>query len=439
MTDKPASGSKRFWKLASMTAGVSGRLAKSKLQQMFQNQDAAQETHKKMLQENSDAIAQTLGELKGAVMKVGQMASITSDILPAPLADALKRLQNEAPPVAFEVIEEQIIAELGAHPDELFEEFQREPYAAASIGQVHLARLQDGRQVVVKIQYPGVDDAMDSDLKHLKLTLKASGLLKIDAASMDALFDELKTRLREELDYEHEAENQKIFYDYYRDDEKVVVPELIKERSSSRILTLIHEPGERFGDLWDDGYPQETIDALGSTMLRMIGEQIFILGAVHADPNPANFACRDDGTVILYDFGCIKKVSRPIINAYRDTIKAALQRHYAEVDEGLVRLGVRNLDGPPVEHAYYEEWRNLLAEPYECGGAFHFGKTDLHLRAAQKIPYLITHKLESFKPPVEIAFIDRAVAGLFGNLRLMGAACNVRAIAEPYLFGALAP
>ena len=152
MTDKPASGSKRFWKLASMTAGVSGRLAKSKLQQMFQNQDAAQETHKKMLQENSDAIAQTLGELKGAVMKVGQMASITSDILPAPLADALKRLQNEAPPVAFEVIEEQIIAELGAHPDELFEEFQREPYAAASIGQVHLARLQDG--AVVVNQYP---------------------------------------------------------------------------------------------------------------------------------------------------------------------------------------------------------------------------------------------------------------------------------------------
>ena len=112
MTDKPASGSKRFWKLASMTAGVSGRLAKSKLQQFFQNPDAAQESQKKMLKENSEAIAQTLGELKGAVMKVGQMASITSDILPAPLADALKRLQNEAPPVSFEVIEEQIRTEL---------------------------------------------------------------------------------------------------------------------------------------------------------------------------------------------------------------------------------------------------------------------------------------------------------------------------------------
>mgnify|MGYP001256021733 CR=1 FL=1 len=439
MTDKPASGSKRFWKLASMTAGVSGRLAKSKLQQFFQNPDAAQESQKKMLKENSEAIAQTLGELKGAVMKVGQMASITSDILPAPLAEALKRLQNEAPPVSFKVIEEQIISELGDHPDTLFKDFQREPYAAASIGQVHLARLHDGRQVVVKIQYPGVDDAMDSDLKHLKLTLKASGLLKMDAASMDALFEELKSRLREELDYKHEAENQKIFYDYYRNDNKVIVPELIAERSSSRILTLIHEPGEQFGDLWNDGYPQETIDELGSIMLRMIGEQIFILGAVHADPNPANFACRDDGRVILYDFGCIKRVSRPVIDAYRDTIKAALRRQYPEVEEGLIRLGVRNVDGPPVEHAYYEEWRNLLAEPYEYGGPYNFGKTDLHLRAAQKIPYLITHKLESFKPPVEIAFIDRAVAGLFGNLRLMGAACDVRAIAEPYLFGNLAP
>ena len=316
MTDKPASGSKRFWKLASMTAEVSGRLAKSKLQQLFQNEAAAEASRTQALKKNSEAIAQTLGELKGAVMKVGQMASITSDILPAPLAEALKRLQNEAPPVSFEIIEEQIRKELGDSPDVLFQEFEREPYAAASIGQVHLARLKDGRKVVVKVQYPGVDDAMDSDLKHLKLTLKASGLLKIDSASMDELFHELKSRLQEELDYEHEAKNHQIFLDFYRNDPKVLVPELIPEYCSPRVLTLIHEPGERFGELWDEGYAQETIDALGSTMLRMMGEQIFVLGAVHADPNPANYACRDDGTVIVYDFGCIKRVAPEILDAY---------------------------------------------------------------------------------------------------------------------------
>ena len=217
------------------------------------------------------------------------------------------------------------------------------------------------------------------------------------------------------------------------------MPELIPEYCSPRVLTLIHEPGERFGELWDEGYAQETIDALGSTMLRMMGEQIFVLGAVHADPNPANYACRDDGTVIVYDFGCIKRVAPEIISAYRNTITAALERRYEDVETGLIELGVRNLDGPSVEHTYYEEWRNLLAEPYELGAPFDFRKTDLHLRAAQKIPYLITHKIESFKPPVEIAFIDRAVAGLFGNLRLMGAACNVHEIAHPYLFGAFAP
>ena len=110
------------------------------------------------------------------------------------------------------------------------------------------------------------------------------------------------------------------------------------------------------------------------------------MGAVHADPNPANYACRDDGTVIVYDFGCIKRVAPEIIDAYRNTITAALERRYEDVETGLIELGVRNLDGPSVEHSYYEEWRNLLAEPYELGAPFDFRKTDLHLRAAQKIP-----------------------------------------------------
>ena len=319
-------------------------------------------------------------------------------------------------------------------PMNFLESFDKEPYAAASIGQVHLARLHDGRQVVVKVQYPGVDKAMDSDLKHLRVSLKASGLLKIDAKSIDALFEELKERLSEELDYEHEAKNQKIFYDYYKNDDKVIIPQLIPERSSKRVLTLIHEPGDSFDELWDEGYPQESINAIGEVLLRMIAEQIFVLGAIHADPNPANFACRDDGSIVVYDFGCIKIPDEEIIVAYGDTLRASLNKSYGQVDDGLIRLGARNTDGPPVDPEYYDEWRNLLAEPYDSKAPYHFGETDIHLRAAQKIPHFLTHKLQSFKPAVEIAFIDRAIAGHFGNLRLMGAVCNVYNIAHPYLF-----
>jgi len=288
--------------------------------------------------------------------------------------------------------------------------------------------------LAIKVQYPGVDKAMASDLKHLQLTLKASGILKIDSKSIDALFMELKSRLEEELDYENEAQNHGIFFDYYRGHDKVLVPELIPNLCTRRVLTLIHEPGESFSELWDEGYEQETINNIGHTLLTMLAEQIFELGAIHADPNPANFACRDDGTMIIYDYGCVKKLSPEIIEAYGATIRAALDEDYPKVDEGLIQLGARNLQGPPVADTYYQEWRNLLSEPYFQKEDYDFGRTDIHLRTAQKIPHFLTHHIQSFKPPIEIAFIDRAIAGHFGNLRSMKAVCNVKKIADPFLF-----
>ena len=434
MTDQPASGSKRFWKLASMTAQVSGRFAQSKVKQWLQSEDAAQQSQNEMLVKNSQTIAKTLGELKGAVMKVGQMASITTDILPEPLAEALKALQKEAPPVGFEVIKTQVEKELEGSLEDLFSDFSQTSYAAASIGQVHRARLKDGREVIVKVQYPGVDKAMASDLKHLQLTFKASGVLKIDAKSIDALFMELKSRLEEELDYENEARNHRLFYDYYQDHAKVIVPELISDLSTKRILTLAYEPGESFAELWDEGYEQATINDIGHTLLTMLGEQIFDLGAIHADPNPANFACRDDGTMIIYDYGCVKKLRPETIETYRETICAALKGDYAKVDEGLILLGARNVKGPPVTDAYYQEWRDLLSEPYFHSGAYDFGRSDIHLRMTQKIPHFLTHHIESFKPPTETAFVDRAIGGHFGNLRRMKAACDVKKISDPFLF-----
>ena len=169
-------------------------------------------------------------------MKVGQMASITKDVLPKEIGDALSALQKEAPPMSFDIIAQQIESELGAHPFHLFSRFEEKPFASASIGQVHRATTDDGREVVVKIQYPGVDGAVDSDLRHLKYTILASGLIKVSKKDFDAVITEVKARLHEELDYTNEAENVRYFRKLYGNDPNVVLPDVVGERSSQRVL-----------------------------------------------------------------------------------------------------------------------------------------------------------------------------------------------------------
>ncbi|MEM7153678.1 MAG: AarF/ABC1/UbiB kinase family protein [Myxococcota bacterium] len=416
-----------------MTARVATGYTKSRVKSVFQSKEAADRDRLKAHEEAGELIAQTLGELKGAVMKVGQMASIAGDLLPKEMADALGALQREAPPMDFEVIAEQIERELGAPPPMLFERFDPEPFASASIGQVHRARTDDGREVVVKVQYPGVDDAVDSDLAHLKVALRASGLVKIKKKALDAVFAELKARLVEELDYCNEADNVRLFADYYRDHEHVVVPEVVGERSSQRVLTLTYEPGHHITEL--DGFSQQVRNDIGAALFRTLADQIFNLQVLHADPNPGNFAFRPDGTVVLYDFGCVKRLDPEIIEAYRDTIRAGFTEDYEGIEAGLIRLGARNLDGPEIPLDYYKPWRDIFLRPLLGDDPYDFGHSSLQKDAIKLVPTFLTKYIGAFQPPVEMVFLDRVVVGHYGNLRKLGAIAQYRGLLEAHVPG----
>jgi predicted unusual protein kinase regulating ubiquinone biosynthesis (AarF/ABC1/UbiB family) len=334
----------------------------------------------------------------------------------------------------YAVIADQIEREFGQPPERLYTRFERQPFASASIGQVHRARTDDGREVIVKVQYPGVDTSVDSDLAHLKLALRASGLLKMKRQVINELFEEVRVHLHEELDYCNEADNVRLFRAHHAGDPAVVVPDVVGERSAKRVLTLTYEPGDSINDLDALGYPQDVRDRLGENLFRLTTSQLFELRALQSDPNPANFAFRRDGTVVLYDFGCIKHIKEPILAAYKDTIRAGLAGDMAGVEDGMIRLGARNVDGPPVELEYYEDWRGVLLAPFLRDEPFDYGASTIHHELKKRIPGVL-QRLGSFQPPVELVFVDRVVAGHYWNLRKLRSRGHFLEHVRPHLGG----
>jgi predicted unusual protein kinase regulating ubiquinone biosynthesis (AarF/ABC1/UbiB family) len=432
--DRPATKSKRFLKLAGMTASVAGGYARTRVKGLFLSKETAKAEFERHLQSTGIRLTKTLGELKGAVMKVGQMASLAADILPPEIANALARLQKQAPPMAFEVIAEQIKTEFGKSHDVLFERFDREPYASASIGQVHRARTHSGREVVCKIQYPGVDAAVDSDLRHLKVMFRASGLARINRKAMNSTFEELRERLHEELDYCNEADNLRLFAKYHKKHPFVIIPKVVGERSSKRVLTLTYETGDSIEELDRLNYSPDERDRLGKSLWTLMAGQIFELSAIHADPNPANFAFHRDGRVVIYDFGCIKELPPEIIDDYRDLIVASVYEKYDAVENAVQRLGIRNLDGPPVEHSYYKIWRDCIALPCLESRNFDFGKATMHQEVVKLIPGTLK-VLPSFQPAKDLIFLNRTVAGHYANLLRLKTRLPVVSLLEEYVPG----
>ncbi len=426
MADRPPVRSRRLLKLASMTASVAGNFAASRLARPFLSGEEKDAHDAAFLRAAGVRLASTLGELKGAAMKVGQMASTASDLLPPELADALARLQQDAPAMPFEVVAEQIESELGEAPERLFARFEEQPFASASIGQVHRATTDDGREVVVKVQYPGVDAAVDSDLASVRTALRLARLAS-DRAALDAVMAELKDRLNEELDYCIEADHVRLFRELHAGEERLVLPDVVGERSAQRVLTLTYEGGARLTDVasWD----QEVRDAIGRRMIEMVCDQIFVHGVVHGDPHPGNLAFRPDGTVVLYDFGCVRRYDEATVEAFRDVVRSVRDLDATLMDSAFLRLGVRAPHRPP-PLPVWEAMIDVLA-PLR-GESFDFGAARFNEQFVTMAPTFIRYARD-FLPGAEIAIVKRVVAGLYDNLRTLGARVPAAEVLAEYV------
>ncbi len=304
---------RRSAKLGSIVGVQGARYAGTKAANVTRTEEGGKERLEQRHLETAMKMVGALGQMKGAAMKLGQFASfIDTEFLPEEYREIyqeqLAKLRTDAPSMPWEKVEKVLAEEYDDEPvSELFSEFETEAFAAASIGQVHRAELLDGRRVAVKIQYPGIAEALDADLRNAGTLVR---LARAIAPGLDAkaIAHELRERVMEELDYEYEAQNQRTFSRAYRDHPFIYVPEVVTRLSRRRVLVTELVEGRGFEEIKQ--LPHEERSRFGEIVFRGSFGSIYHLQHFNADPHPGNYILMEDGRVAFLDFGMTKKLDR---------------------------------------------------------------------------------------------------------------------------------
>jgi predicted unusual protein kinase regulating ubiquinone biosynthesis (AarF/ABC1/UbiB family) len=377
------------------------------------------ETHLK----NAHRIVESSQQLRGAFMKLIQMLSTRGDLLPGEALDILKTTQAGVPPMDYRLIAQQIRRELGSPPEKLFANFESEAFAAASLGQVHRARLKTGEQVAVKIQYPGVDAAVEQDLGNLKLLLRTlqalAGDLMRQKIDTKTIYAELEERLREELDYVNEARNIDEFRRLLAGEHDVMMPRVIKNLSSRRVLTMTYLDGYRLSDVFGEAADLELRSWVARKYYSLIWRQVLEFGVLHTDPQPGNYLVTYHPRLGILDFGSVRYFSDTVRRASFQLAQAMLARDDLSVGAALLRLGYldRNQDPAPMVKVVY-----LLFEPVLIDREYHPNEYDAVAKAAEVGEIAFEHKL--YKSPRHSIFLLRALIGLDGIMKGLAVRTN---------------
>src|SRR4051794_18376922 len=292
----------------------------------------------------AEQMVDTLGRMKGAAMKIGQLASfIDTEFLPPEYRelyqDKLATLRSTAPPMPWKKVRDVLEEEWEEPPEDLFEDFDEEAAAAASIGQVHRATLPDGREVAVKVQYPGIAKALRADMQNAGMIMPLAQAL---APGLDAkaAAEELKTRVLEELDYEYEAQNQRTFARAYRGHPFIYVPDVVTRLSRTRVLVSEWVEGMGFEEVKQ--LPQADRDRFGEIVYRFCFGSIYHLRHFNADAHPGNYVWMEDGRVAFLDFGMTKQLDADQIELEIVAVRAVLDDDPERLREALADLGFLN-------------------------------------------------------------------------------------------------
>ena len=302
----PLGALRRLWSLGGLHARVGLAYMAYWMRSYFKNADDRDRDRMETHLRSAVTILNTMGYLRGAVMKIGQLAANLPEIVPDEFVTTLSRLHFEAPAMHYSLLREHVHDELGGDPEEIFAEFEQEAFAAASLGQVHRARLKTGQQVAVKIQYPGIARTIRSDFRNLSAVLLPLRFSR-DWENLKSQFEELRSVLETETDYEREAEMLRRVRRLFNEDEGIVVPRVYDEYSTRRVLTMEYLDGQTIHEFNDSNPAQEMRNHYGRLIFRSYCRILFRERMLFADPHPGNVLFLDDGRLGLVDFGCMRE------------------------------------------------------------------------------------------------------------------------------------
>ena len=395
---------------------VGGSYVKQKVKGVFQDPERQKRALERLNIDNADQLVETLGTLKGAAMKLGQgMANMASGLdLPEEVTSRLAKLHKDAEPISFRVIKEDIEAQLERPLERAFASFEPRPIGTASLGQAHAATLPDGREVVVKVLHRGIGGSVKSDLAALKAIMLTGRFLRRNRGEVDAIFDEIRARMEEELDYLQEAANIHQFSQMYADYPDVRIPTVHPAWSTERVLTMDRLPGIGIEQFLAESSPQARQRA-GLTIANLLFTQIFRFRTLHADPHPGNYLFEPDGTVGLVDFGCVKRFDEFWIAHYARAGIAAMEGRRADCLQACRELGSLHGANAQAEELLWQMVSTLL-HPMTQGRYTVGAHNDTVLERIAPIGHMLVRHPQ-VRAPRDLVYLHRSLGGTYVLLR----------------------
>lgn len=381
---------------------------------------------------NVRRVTDQLARLRGAAMKLGQLVSMDSgDVLPPELAEIMARLRADAEPMPPKQLGAVLAAEWGADWQKRLSAFDARPIAAASIGQVHRARTRDGRDLAIKVQYPGIADSIDSDVDNVATLLRMSGLVPREIA-VAPLLDEAKRQLREEADYAREGACLARFAALLADDSGFHVPTFLPDLSTGRILAMTYAAGVPVESLVVA--PQATRDRIATRLLDLTMRELFEFGAMQTDPNLANYRYDPaNDRIVLLDFGATRDLPRGITALYRDMLRAARDADRDAANTALEGFALFDDRTAPAHRAAVLALFDFIAASLLPDGPFDFGDSALVETVRLRGQALAADRSAWRVPPVETLFIQRKLGGIYLLAARLKARVDLRALIGRYL------
>lgn len=410
----PAGRLNRLARLANLTARTASTLAADRVRRAMGGEDdgeAAKKAAAKMLE--------TLGTMKGAAMKLGQQLAMEVDALPPEARAIVSKLFAQAPAMSFDDVVRVIVEEFGEPPEQVFARLDPAPLASASLGQVHRAQLPDGTGVAVKVQYPGVADALINDLKNAGLLVRAFGGAGKSLANVDPkpYYEEIQREIGAEADYVRESRNAEAFTRSLASVEGVRVPRVHPAFSTKRVLTTDFVEGVSLQVFAESDATNEERALVAERLARAVLLPFLKDGLIHADPHPGNFLVQGDGTVAVLDFGAVKYFTPPFVEGFTRILSAAVQGDRIDLVEVLSEAGFHVTGDVDRARAMLQGIHDIASRPLVVD-EYDWGACRMVLDLRQKYAGAFRDMLAIQAPPESLLFY-RAIGGLANNLKAM--------------------